>query len=209
MCFSSFTVDLFQEMGYNDGYGSYGPYGLAYQAQAQPPPPPPPPHPSQMNGAGNSDPAAIYNRGLNVVDPRFAAKYGNPYLRTSPTAGTNPGGSPMLQGRMKQQQQQQPQQRGYATMYGRSNAAANVNGNGSYSPVHHGTNGAGSYATMSGAKGSNPAGNKAKLPHNYVGTMVGNGSSSGNGLSRSGGTSQYILSPDTGDAKANAMATHV
>lgn len=203
-------------MGYNDGYGGYGPYGLAYQAQAQPPPPPPPPHPSQMNGAGNPDPAAIYNRGLNVVDPRFAAKYGNPYLRTSPTAGPNPGGSPMLQGRMKPQQgtQQSHQQRGYATMYGRSNAGANVNGNGngSYSPVHHGANGAGSYATMSAVKGSNPIGAKAKLPHNYVGTMVGNGSSaSGNGIRSVGQphTSQYILSPDTSDAKANAMATHV
>jgi hypothetical protein len=45
--------------------------------------------------------------------------------------------------------------------------------NGSYSPVHHG-NGAG-YATLSGAKGSNPVAGKSKGPHNYVGTMVGNG----------------------------------
>ena len=90
-------------------------------------------------------------------------------------------------------------------MYGRSNGSGN--GNGNYSPpVHHHSNGAGSYATMSGAggvKGSNPVG-KVKLPHNYVGTMVGNGSSSGNGV-RSGGqhTSQYILSPDQGPILKN------
>jgi len=42
--------------------------------------------------------------------------------------------------------------------------------NGSYSPVH----GPG-YATMAPGvvKGSNPV--KAKLPHNYAGTMLGNG----------------------------------
>jgi hypothetical protein len=65
-------------MSYNDGYGGYGPYGLAYQAQVQPPPPPPPPaHPAN----GSHDPGLqSFNRGLNVTDPRFAAKYGNPYL---------------------------------------------------------------------------------------------------------------------------------
>ena len=160
-----------QDLGYNDGYGGYGPYGLAYQAQGQPPPPPPPLHPSQLNGNGNVDP---YNRGLNVTDPRFAAKYGNPYLRTSPTTGGPVNGSPMMSGpgRYNTQQQQQPRQ--YATLYGGRN-------NGSYSPVH----GAG-YATMAPGvgKGSNPV--KAKLPHNYAGTMLGNGGS-GNGVRSSGG----------------------
>ena len=54
--------------------------------------PPPPPHPNMMNGV---DPAAaaaaggVYNNrgGLNVADPRFAAKYGNPYLAPAPSAG--------------------------------------------------------------------------------------------------------------------------
>ena len=113
-----------------------------------------------------------YNRGLNVTDPRFAAKYGNPYLRTSPTSG--PGnGSPLMSGQGRYNgQQQQPRQ--YATLYnGRNNG-------GSYSPVH-----GGGYATMQsgGVKGSNPV--KAKLPHNYAGTMIGNGSmgpSNGNGV---------------------------
>ena len=49
------------------GYQAYGPpYGL-YQT-----PPPPPAH--------VMDPSLAFN-GLNVTDPRFAAKYGNPYLR--------------------------------------------------------------------------------------------------------------------------------
>jgi hypothetical protein len=132
-----------------------------------------------------------FNRGLNVTDPRYAAKYGNPYLRTSPTTG--PNGSPMMSG--GRYNSQPPRQ--YATLYtgGRNN--------GSYSPVHGNGNGNSSYATMSNVvKGSNPA--KAKLPHNYAGTMVGNGSRSGGGH-----TSQYILSPDHVDIKANAMATHV
>jgi hypothetical protein len=69
-------------------------------------------------------------------------------------------------------QQQQPRQ--YATLYSGRN-------NGSYSPVH----GAG-YATMTPGvgKGSNPV--KAKLPHNYAGTMLGNGGS-GNGVRSTGG----------------------
>lgn len=43
------------------------PYGASY-------PPPPPPH------ANVVDPNLAFN-GLNVTDPRYAAKYGNPYLR--------------------------------------------------------------------------------------------------------------------------------
>merc|ERR1712107_98593 len=57
--FANYQMD----MGYPFGY---------YQ------PPPPPPHPNLI------DPNVSY-RGLNVTDPRFAAKYGNPYLRNPPT----------------------------------------------------------------------------------------------------------------------------
>lgn len=49
------------------GYSYGNPYGASY-------PPPPPPHPNIV------DPNLAFN-GLNVTDPRYAAKYGNPYLR--------------------------------------------------------------------------------------------------------------------------------
>ena len=66
------------------GYQPYGgPYGM-YQ-----PPPPPPAH--------IMDPTLAFN-GLNVTDPRFAAKYGNPYLRAPvpPDMPPNNMGSPQM-----------------------------------------------------------------------------------------------------------------
>ena len=70
----------FQDVGYQP-YG--GPYGM-YQ-----PPPPPPAH--------IMDPTLAFN-GLNVTDPRFAAKYGNPYLRAPvpPDMPPNNMGSPQM-----------------------------------------------------------------------------------------------------------------
>ena len=80
-------------MGYHDN--NYG-YGLASYGYA---PPPPPLHPNQMdpfnqsasNGVPQPSNGAQY-RGLNVTDPRFAAKYGNPFLRTTPPTQMNANG---------------------------------------------------------------------------------------------------------------------
>jgi len=85
--------------------------------------------------------------------------------------------------------------RQYATMYGR-NPAQNM------SPVH-----GGSYATMATGQKTG-SGGKSPKPHNYAGTMIGNGSMTG-GRPNGQHASQYILSPEVSDLKANAIATHV
>lgn len=85
--------------------------------------------------------------------------------------------------------------RQYATLYGRNPAQG-------MSPVH------GGYATM--ATGQKTGGGKSPKPHNYTGTMIGNGSMSVPGSRPNGQqASQYIMSPEVTDLKANAIATHV
>ena len=149
----------------------YPPGGGLYQ-------PPPPPHP-------NYDPNLTFGS-LNVSDPRYAAKYGNPYLRAD-MVGSSP--SPQVA----------PRHYPYATMGSRGYAAQQQ---GPPSPNMQG------YSSVQRSKKSNPV--------NYSGTMVGNGkaavsSAPSNGKVTNGGSgsnSQYIVSPET-DVKADAMATHV
>ena len=135
--------------------------------------PPPPPHP-------NFDPNLSFGS-LNVSDPRYAAKYGNPYLRTMPPEVVS--NSPQVA----------PRSYPYATMSPRGYAHQQ----GPPSP-----NMAGFSSVQRSKKGGNPV--------NYSGTMVGNGKATvapTNGKVSNGG-SQYIVSPET-DMKADAMATHV
>ena len=126
----NFLCFFFQDMG-------YPPFGY-YQ------PPPPPLHASLA-----VDPNISY-RGLNVTDPRFAAKYGNPYLRS---AGGPP---PEIVPQVPLGSPQMPQ-RGYP-------AYATLN-NRAYSPNLGQQQGQAAVAT-------------AKANVNYTGTMVGNGKSS-------------------------------
>ena len=143
----NFLCFFFQDMG-------YPPFGY-YQ------PPPPPLHPNMAA----VDPNISY-RGLNVTDPRFAAKYGNPYLRSAagglPEVPQVPLGSPQMP------------QRGYpyATLNNRA-----------YSP-NLGQQGQQASAVVATAKAN----------VNYTGTMVGNGKSSNN--TPPAKSSQYILSPE-------------
>jgi hypothetical protein len=168
------------------GYAPYGvPYGL-YQ-----PPPPPPPHP---NNLVNPNEVVYGNRGLNVTDPRYAAKYGNPYLRSSEAPGAGSGGSPILGS--PHMNPRYP----YATLNNRGYIQQNPNVQG--------------FSTM---QRPNPA---AGTKLNYAGTMVGNGKAgTGQGSpannrnivtsSEGGGNNgQYIVSPEA-DAKNDALATHV
>ena len=92
---------FFQDMGYPFGY---------YQ------PPPPPPHPNIL------DPNLSY-RGLNVTDPRFAAKYGNPYLRS--TAG--PPEVPQMPQVQLGSPQMPPRGYPYATLNNRGYPSPNAN----------------------------------------------------------------------------------
>merc|ERR1719266_2432551 len=93
----------------------------------QPPPPPP---------AHIMDPTLAFN-GLNVTDPRFAAKYGNPYLRAPvpPDMPPNNMGSPQMNprnysfatlNRGYQQAPSSPNMQGFSTSQ-RHKKAANVN----------------------------------------------------------------------------------
>ncbi len=104
-------------------YATYGgPYGM-FQ-------PPPPPHPNMMNGGGlgvGGDPNVPYRGPLNVTDPRFAAKYGNPYLAPAPNSiggGVEAGGVdptiPMM-GASPQMAQRYP----YATLNNRGYSNGN------------------------------------------------------------------------------------
>ena len=166
------------------GYANFFPH-LADQ------PPPPPMHPgSEATG------------GLNVADPRYAAKYGNPYLQHYGTANQYyPGGG----------------RPAYATLSG-GRPGAPVRGTGPSGTANN------TYSP-SGA-------HKVKKQVNYAGTMLGNGSmgrankmppasgaaSNGTGsppgaatASANGGGSQtqYIVSPDREAKVSGAMATHV
>ena len=152
------------------GYQAYGPtYGM-YQ-----PPPPPPAHVMDPNLAFN---------GLNVTDPRYAAKYGNPYLLgpgVPPVMPHTPGnmGSPKMN----------PRNYSFATLdrgYQQAPSSPNMQG---FSTGHR----------------------PKKANVNYTGTMIGNGKVANNTKANGSGnqsTSQYIVSPET-DAKSDAMATHV
>ena len=110
-----------------------GPYNL-YQ------PPPPPPHPNLMDPAFN---------GLNVSDPRFAAKYGNPYLRSQPEMSpqmttrnyqfatlnrgyTGAPASPNLQGFSTTGQRKKVNVNYAGTMIGNGKSSSNGKTNGQY-----------------------------------------------------------------------------
>ena len=163
------------------GYQAYGPpYGM-YQPQ-----PPPPAH--------IMDPSLAFN-GLNVTDPRFAAKYGNPYLRAPVPPDMPPPGP--------------TQHMGSPQMNPRNYSFASLSRGGGYQQA------APSSPNMQGfSTGQRPK--KANV--NYTGTMVGNGKVANNGQKANvqqgqtgnqlTGSSQYIVSPET-DAKSDAMATHV
>ena len=144
-------------------------------------------------------PNAMQQVGLNVMDPRYAAKYGNPYLvqtaapayPTSPRMNVNNnhhGSSPSNNGAGS----------------GRPYATLNTRGTGiTYSPVHHGAN-------VSGAA--------PKKHVNYAGTMVGNGSLGRNPKASQqqsqppvskNNSSKYIMSPESAAEQSSALATHV
>ena len=152
------------------GYQAYGPpYGM-YQ-----PPPPPPAH-----VMGNN----LAFKGLNVTDPRCAAKYGNPYLR-------GPGVPPDMPPTPRNMGSPQMNPRNY-----------------SFATLDRGYQQAPSSPNMQGfSTGQRPK--KANI--NYTGTMVGNGKVANNAKANGNGnqsTGQYIVSPET-DTKSDAMATHV
>lgn len=165
-------------------------------------PPPPPPHPSHQlmahSGSHLPENGSQYNNGLNVSDPRYSAKYGNPYLRTS---NTSMHGSPQMNLRTSPRPVKNLNNNGrqYATL---NNRMGSNNG----SVYHHQ-----SYQTG---------------PQDYSGTMVGNGG--GATLRRSQkpreqphavkqqkpsqviqNAQQYIVSPEKDSSKNSALATHV
>ncbi len=183
------TSDAAQAM---DVYTSYlhHPMSASSAYINQPPPPPPPGILQGSNGDVNGG-----YRGLNVVDPRFAAKYGNPYLvqnqqqgqaqlsqtQLSQTQLSYP--SPRQQKRQLMIPHNNNHQRGYATLNARGNGAAG------FQPQQH----------------------QKKV--NYAGTMIGNGSL-GRGVkngSSSSNKSKYIIPPESSSAevKSGALATHV
>lgn len=159
--------------------------------------PPPPPPPGILQGS-NGDINGGY-RGLNVVDPRYAAKYGNPYLVQTqqgqaqlsqtqlPAAATTQLSYPSPRHQKRQLMishgiNNNNHQRGYATLNARGNGAA---------------------------AGYQPQQKKV----NYAGTMIGNGSL-GRGVkngSSSSNKSKYIIPPESSsaEAKSGALATHV
>ncbi|XP_059093510.1 irregular chiasm C-roughest protein-like [Tigriopus californicus] len=164
-------------------------------------PPPPPPHPShQLMAQGSThlpENGNPYN-GLNVSDPRYSAKYGNPYLRTS---NNSMHGSPQMNLRTSPRPVKNLNNNGrpYATL---NNRLGSNNGSGYHHQSYH-------------------AG-----PQDYSGTMVGNGG--GATLRRSQKPreqshvakqqkssqaiqtpQQYIVSPEKDSSKNSALATHV
>lgn len=139
-------------------------------------PPPPPPHPNLI------DPNVSY-RGLNVTDPRFAAKYGNPYLRNPPTEVPPHMPVDMAEG----SPQMPPRGYPYATL--------NNRGGGGYGSPNMGQH-AKSNVNYTGTMIGN-------------GNKTGSGASRSGGATSGGNkSSQYIVSPDA-DVKNDAMATHV
>ena len=152
-------------LSYQDMQGYPYPYGL-YQ-------PPPPPHP-------NYD-AHLSIGSLNVSDPRYAAKYGNPYLRAMPPPEVM-GNSPQMT----------PRHYPYATMGPRPSSGAG-----------YGQQPSGFSSMQRGSKGGN-----VNYTGTMVGNGKTPAPTS-NGQINNGSNSQYIVSPET-DAKADAaMATHV
>ena len=167
------------------------PYNGGFPQQQQQPPPPP------MHG----------NNGLNVVDPRFAAKYGNPYLV-----------QPQQQ---QQQQQQQPSYPSSPRMQMQQQQRINFNNNHS--------NGGRPYATLNSRGGYSPVHSQPQKKHvNYAGTMLGNGSLGRNGNMQQpqqpnqqqqqqhqmSNKSKYIVSPEAESGKGSggaggSLATHV
>jgi len=174
------------------GYPYAAPYGL-YQ------PPPPPPHP----GNPMMDPNIAFN-GLTVTDPRFAAKYGNPYLRAG-QAGPDMG-SPQMN----------PRNYPYATLnrgYQQAPSSPNLQGN-SYECFTTIQN----FYEFDVVQGYSTGQRVKKANVNYTGTMVGNGkvnststgavgSSGTAGNGKVNGNSQYIVSPESDNAKGDV--THV
>ena len=162
-----------------DGFLQQDPLSDPYNGGFPQQPPPPPMH-------GN---------GLNVVDPRYAAKYGNPYLVQSQQQPSYPS-SP----RMQQMQQQQ-----------------RINFNNNHS------NGGRPYATLNSRGGYSPVHSQPQKKHvNYAGTMLGNGSLRRNGnmqqsqqQQQMSNKSKYIVSPEaesgnkSSGGASGSLATHV
>ena len=119
-----------------------------------------------------------------VIDPRYAAKYGNPYLR-GPGVPSDMPPTPRNMG----SPQMNPRNYSFATLdqgYQQAPSSPNMQG---FSTGHR----------------------PKKANVNYTGTMIGNGKVANNTKANGSGnqsTSQYIVSPET-DAKSDAMATHV
>ncbi len=156
-------------------------YGFFQHMSDQPPPPPPPLHQQpELNGY----------RGLNVADPRYSAKYGNPYLvqyavsldpdvaaSSSPAALRRAAAGMTSNGR------------GYATLNTRSSAAFAV-------PA----------SNSSGGGGGGGGYSKPQKKVNYANDSLAR-------ISSKHPKPQYIISPEhrqeAAAAAAASLATHV
>ena len=176
------------------GFGGNGGFMPHHQDQ----PPPPPMHHMDMAG-GNGEVLNSF-RGLNISDPRYAAKYGNPYLRqgTPSAQGTNVNAAAATSS------PQMARTVNFASTVGRPYATLNTRpGNNGYNQVNNG-----------GIMATGRNGHSAAAAQNYAGTMLGNGSLSRSGKKNGGSNgsnpqSQYIMSPDNNDVKGGSLATHV
>ena len=206
-------------------------YGSSYL------PPPPPPHPNVINAAHfENNGAHAYSNGggvLNVNDPRYAAKYGNPYLPSSngslppprpPSPSSAHLGAPSHTGSLQRPGYHHQNASSSSAASPRSQPKQKLSGMG----VANGRNGYGTLNTRSNGHHHNGYQNGGGMqPQDYVGTMLGNGSLGGRGSSNGRGhrgqgqmkgqghqslekPSQYILSPEAKEAaKSSSLATHV
>ncbi|CAB4055910.1 Irregular chiasm C-roughest protein [Lepeophtheirus salmonis] len=160
------------------------------------------PHPAMAQSAVDFGELNSYRSGLNVADPRLSAKYGNHYLRSTPSTSVqqlhNPYVSP------SQQQLYYPKNNA-SGMSPNGGAGGSVTSKGYSTLTTDRVRKKGSESNKALANGSNSNGGTLTKKNPYICHSVESILNGGNSQQQQ----QYILSPESESKNNSSMATHV